>query len=81
MMQMNRGEFKVTQYRKEVVPSAQKSEAEKSTEMDLSFTIFERFYGQICLQKLLKYSQTQLIFAKILLHFFGLMVQPPFYIE
>ena len=40
-------EIKVTQYRKEVVPSAQKSEAKKSTKIELSLTIFGRFWREI----------------------------------
>ena len=55
------------------ISHVEKSEAKKSTEMDLSLTIFERFYGQICLQKLLKYGQTQPLFAHFFASLFGLM--------
>ena len=58
MMQMNRGEFKVTQYRKEVVPSAQKSEAEKMFKKQAYFdhiwTVFGGKFGPP------KYGQTEI---------------------
>ena len=78
----------VSRYRSRSLARQQgkRSEAEKSTEIKLSLTMFKRFlrgkYGQTCLRKPLKYGQTQPIFAQFLAsHYFGPMAQPLFYIE